>query len=156
MFVTTSVRVPSWHNDVRACSLTRFVPYPLHKFRLTWWFYYLWLWHISVLKLYHFISAEYVCVQLVHLFFFFLCLHAVETFFCTIFVCLHVVSCPVSIYLHSGLDSFSSYLHFGLYFLLVWPNLNQIYNIVGPGREGNPLFCSINLPFQNKSPFGAW
>ena len=31
MVVTTSVRAQSWHEDVRACELTRFVPYPLHK-----------------------------------------------------------------------------------------------------------------------------
>ena len=34
MVVTTSVRAPSWHDDVCACALTRFVPYRLHKFNL--------------------------------------------------------------------------------------------------------------------------
>ena len=50
----------------------RFVPYPLHKFRLTLWFSYFWLWYLSVLTLYHFLSRDYVCVHLVPLFFFLL------------------------------------------------------------------------------------
>ena len=40
MIVTMSMRAPSWHCDVRACAIKRFVPYPLHKFRLTSSFYY--------------------------------------------------------------------------------------------------------------------
>ena len=39
--------------------------------------------------------------------------------FCTIFLCLHVVSCPVSFCIHAGFDSLSSCLHVGLYFFLV-------------------------------------
>ena len=31
MDVTASVCAPSWHDDVRVCALTRFVPYPLHN-----------------------------------------------------------------------------------------------------------------------------
>ena len=57
---------------------------------------------------------DYVHVLLVHFFSFFLCLHAVETFFRIIFLCLQVVSCPVSFYIHAGFDSFSSCLHVGL------------------------------------------
>ena len=34
MVVTTSVRAPSWHGDIHMCTLTCFVRYPLHKFRL--------------------------------------------------------------------------------------------------------------------------
>ena len=82
--VTTSVRAPSWHDVVCACTLTHFFPYPLHKFRLMLSFSYLWLWHIYVLTLYHFLSADYVRVRLVHFFSFFLHLHDVETFFCTV------------------------------------------------------------------------
>ena len=40
MVVTTSMRATSWHDGVRACDLTHFIPYPLHKFRLTSSFYY--------------------------------------------------------------------------------------------------------------------
>ena len=46
MVVTMSVRAPSWNDNVRACALTRFVPYKLHKFRLTLSFSYLCLLHI--------------------------------------------------------------------------------------------------------------
>ena len=35
MVVTTSVRAPSWNDDICACALTRFSPYPLRKLRLT-------------------------------------------------------------------------------------------------------------------------
>ena len=34
MVVTISVHATSWHDDVCACALTRFVPYRLHKFNL--------------------------------------------------------------------------------------------------------------------------
>ena len=40
----------------------------------------IWLWHLSVLTSCHVLSADYVRVWLVHFFFFFLRLHAVETF----------------------------------------------------------------------------
>ena len=130
MFVTTSVRAPSCHEDVRTCALTCFIPYPVHKFRLTSSFFHLWIWHISVLMLCNFLSAEYVRVRLVNFIFFFLSLHAVQTFFCTIFLCLHVLSCPVSFCLHYGFDSFSSCLLVGLDFLLVWLNLNHIFNTI--------------------------
>ena len=126
--MTTSVRALSWHDGVCASALTRFVPYPLHKFRLTLSFSYLWLWHLSVLTLYHFLSADYVCVWLVNLFFFSLCLHTVETFFPTILRCVHVLSYPISFCIHNGLNSFSSCLHVGMDFFLVWPNPNKIYN----------------------------
>ena len=43
MVVTTSMRAPSFHGDVFACTLTRFVPYTLHKFRLTSSFSYMWM-----------------------------------------------------------------------------------------------------------------
>ena len=119
MSVKTSVRAPSWHDEVRACAFTRLVHYPQHKFRLKWSFYYLWLWNHSVLTSYHFLSADYFRVRLVHFFSFFLCLYAVETFFVTIFLCLHVVSCPVSFCLHTGLDSFSSCIHVGINLFLV-------------------------------------
>ena len=85
MVVKMSKCSPSWHDTICACTLTCFVPYPLHKFILTSSFYYLWLWHISFLTLYHLLSLDYVRVQLVNLFTFSLCLHNVETFFCTIF-----------------------------------------------------------------------
>ena len=98
--MTTSVRAPSWHEDVRVCTLTFFVTYPLHKSRLPFSFSYLWLGHISVLRSYHLLSAEYVCVRLVHLFFFFFCLRTV-------------------------FDSLSSCLHVGLDLFLVWTNLNN-------------------------------
>ena len=119
MVVTKSVCTLSWHEDVRVCVLNCFVPYLLHKFILTLSFSYLWLWNISVLTLCHILSEDYVRVQLVHLFPFSLYLHAVDTFFCTIFLCLHVVSCPVSFCLHAGFDSFSSCLHVGIDFFLV-------------------------------------
>ena len=123
-----SVRAPSWHDEVRACALTRFVPYLLHKFIITSSFSYLWIWHISVLTSCQVLSAEYVRVQLVNFSSFFLHLHAVEIFFCTIFLCLRVVSCPVSLFLHAGFDSFSSCLHTGINFFLIWTKLNHIYN----------------------------
>ena len=127
-WMVTSVRAPSWHDDVHACALTCFVPYPLHKFRLTLPFSYMWLCNIYVLTFCHVLSVDYVCVWIVNLFSFFLRLHAVETLFCTVFFCLHVVSCPVSFCLHAGFNSFSSCLHVGLDFFLVLPNLNHIYN----------------------------
>ena len=40
MVVMTSMHAPSYHDDVRACALMVFVPYPLNKFILTWSFYY--------------------------------------------------------------------------------------------------------------------
>ena len=92
MGVTTSVRAQSWYDNVRVCSLTHFVSYPIHKFRLASSFSYLWLWHIFVLTSYQVLSAYYVRVRLVRFFCFFLRLHAVETFFCAIFLCLHDVS----------------------------------------------------------------
>ena len=189
MVVTTSVRAPSWHGDVPVCALTRFVPYPLHKFRLkssfsymwlchisvlTSWhvlstdyvrvrivfalywlrgnwrpqrpasfetkvvhkfrltssFSYLWLWRLSVLTSCHILSADYVHVRLVHFFSFFLRLHAVGTFFRTIFLYLHVVSYPVSFCLHDGFNSFSSCLHVGINFFFFLPNLNHISNML--------------------------
>ena len=81
MIGITSVHALSWHDNVRACAFTRFVPYPLCKFILTSSFSYLWLWNLSVLTSFHVLSAEYVRIRLVHLFSFFLRLHAVETFF---------------------------------------------------------------------------
>ena len=119
MVMTTSMRVLPWNDGVRACALTRFFPYPLHKCRLTSAFSYFWIWHISVLTSFHVLYADYVRLRLVHLFSFLLRLHAVETFFRTVFFCVHVVSCPVSFYLHSGFDSLSSCLHVGIDFLLV-------------------------------------
>ena len=50
------------------CAFTNFVLYPLHKFRLTLSFSYLWICHISVVTLFHFLSMYYVHVRLVHLF----------------------------------------------------------------------------------------
>ena len=119
MVVMTSVHVPSWYDNIRACALTRFVPYPLHKFRVTSAFSCLWLWSLSVLTSCHVLSADYVCVILVHLFSFSIHLHAVEKFFRTILLCLHVVSCTVSFCLHSGFDYLSSCLHVGLDLFLV-------------------------------------
>ena len=119
MVVPRSVRALSCHDDVHACARTRFVPYQLHKFKLTPTFSYLWLLHISVLASYHFLSADYLCVRLMNLFSFFICVHAVETFFRIIFICLHVVSCPVSFCIHVVFYSFSSCLHIGINFLLV-------------------------------------
>ena len=87
MVMTTSVRAPLWHDDVRVCALACFVPYPLHKFILTSSFFYFCLWHISVLMSYHFLSTEYVCVRL---------LHFSSSLLRTKFLCLHVVSCSVS------------------------------------------------------------
>ena len=77
---------------------------------------------------FHVLSLDYVRVRIVHIFSLFLRLHAGETFFHTIFLCLHVVSCPVSFYLHSGLDYFSFSIHIELDLFLVWTNLNHIYN----------------------------
>ena len=82
MFVTTSVRALLWHDCIHVCALTRFVPYPLHKFRLASLFSCLWLWHHSVLNLYHLLSTDYVRIRLVHFSSFFLCLYNVEAFFC--------------------------------------------------------------------------
>ena len=124
MVVTTSVRAQSWDDDVHACALTPFVPYPLHKFRLTSSFSYFWPWHLSALTLCHVLSADYVCVRLVHFFSFFLRFHTVETIFRTILLCLHVVSCPVSFCLHTGFDYFSSSLHVGLNFFWFELTLN--------------------------------
>ena len=119
MVVTTSVRASSWHDDIHVCALMHFVPYPLLKFSLTLSFSYLWLWHLSVLTVYHVLSSDYLSVRLVHFFSFFLRLHAVETFFRIIFICLHIVSCHVSLCLHAGFDYFSSCIHVGLDFFLV-------------------------------------
>ena len=130
MVVTMSVCAPSWHDDIRVCSLMCFVPYPLHKFRLTSSFSYLWLWHISVVTSCHVLSAKNVRVRLVHFLSCFLRLHAVEIYFRTILLCLHVVSCPVFFCLHTWFDYFSSCLHVGLDFVLVWPNLKHIYNTI--------------------------
>ena len=59
---TTFAYVPSWRYDVRACAVTVFISYPLHKFRLTSSFSYWWLWHISVLTSYLFFSTDYFWV----------------------------------------------------------------------------------------------
>ena len=123
----TSVHAPSWHDDVRACALAFFVPYTLHKFRLTLSFSYLYLWNLSVLASHHFLSADYVCVQLMHFFLFFLCLHAVETFF-SFFSCLRALSCPFSFCISAGFYYLSSCIHVNPNFFLVWPNLNHISN----------------------------
>ena len=48
--------------------------------------------------------------------------------FCDVFLCLHVVSCPVSFCFYAGIDSLSSYLRVGLNFFLVWPKHNHILN----------------------------
>ena len=68
MVVMMSVRLLPWNNNVHACALTFFVPYPLCKFRITSSFSYWWIWHISVLMLYHLLSADYVRIKLVNLF----------------------------------------------------------------------------------------
>ena len=130
MAVTTYMRAPSWYEDVQVCALTHFVPYPLHKFRLKSSFYYLWLWHLSVFMPCHVLSEDYVCVRLVHLFYFLLCLHSMEKFFHTVFLCLHVVSYPVSFCIHAGFDYLSSCIHVGIDFFFVLPNLNHIYNTI--------------------------
>ena len=145
MVVTTSVHAPSWQDDTRVCALTRFVPYSLHKFRITSSFSYLWLWHLSVLTLCHVLSANYVSVRLVHLFSFLLCLHAVKKCFHTIFLCLHVVSFPVSLCIHAGFDYWSSCIHVGLYFFLVWPNLNHISRKTGPDFPTDPSGTPLEL-----------
>ena len=102
----TSMCAPTWHDDVCTCTLAQFVPYPLHKFRLTLSSYYLWQWHISVLTLYHSLSADYVCVRLVNFFFFSLCLKAAETFClpfplspCCILYCLLLSPCCIRFFL---------------------------------------------------------
>ena len=106
MVMTTYMRALSWHDYVRAFALTCFVPYPLHKFRLTSSFSYLWLWYLFVLTLCRVLSAYYVCVQLVHICSFFFCLHTVETFFVPIsFVSMLYPLLPPSV---STLDSIIS------------------------------------------------
>ena len=40
MVVTMYVHAFLWHDDIRACTIMVFVPYPLRKFRLTPSFYY--------------------------------------------------------------------------------------------------------------------
>ena len=119
--VTTSVHAPSWHDDVRACALTRFVPYPLHKFRLVAMAYFC---PFVVPCLIHGLCPRTTCAFV----FFSLRLHAVEIFLRTIFLCLHDVSCPVSFCIHAGFDFFSPCIHVILDLLLVWPNLNHISN----------------------------
>ena len=99
-----------------------------------------------------FLSADYVCIRLVNLFLFFLSLNAVETFFCTIFLCLHVVSFPVSFCLHAGFDSFSSCLHVGINFFLIWPNLNNIYNNSGMFHKILVKICVIYACITGKYP----
>ena len=110
---TASVCSPSWHEDVHVCDHIVFIPYPLRKFRLTSSFSYLWLWHIYVLT-YHLLSADYVCIQLVH--------------FCLFFLCLHAKSFPFSSCIHAWFDSSSFCLHAGSDFFFVWYNLNHISN----------------------------
>ena len=75
MIVTTSVCAPSWRNNVCACSLTVFVPYPLHTFRLMMSFSYWWLWHLSVLMSYHILSAYYVRVRPCSFCLFYFCIY---------------------------------------------------------------------------------
>ena len=70
------------------------------------------LWHIYVVRAWQVLSEDYIDVLLVHLF--------------SVFLCLHVVSCPISFFLHAGFDSFSSSLHVGLNFLFILPNLIHI------------------------------
>ena len=70
MVVMTSLCAPSWHETVCACALTFFVPYPLHKFILTFSYSYWWIWNISVLTLYHLLSTDYVYIWLVYCFIF--------------------------------------------------------------------------------------
>ena len=126
MVVTAYVCETSWHDDGRACALKFFAPYTQHKFRLTFSFTYLWLWHISVLTPYNFLSAEYVRVQLVNFLLFPLSPLCGDIF--PFSLCLHVVSYPVSFCFHTGFDYLSSCIHVGLDLFLVWPNLNHISN----------------------------
>ena len=91
-----------------------FVPYPLRKFRITSSFSYWWLWHFSGLTSYHLLSADYVRVQLVHFFFFFLCFHD--------------VSCHFSNCLYDLFYSSSFCLHVCIRFFFVRANLNHIYS----------------------------
>ena len=114
MVVTTYIRALSWHDDVRACSLTDFVPYPLHKTRLMSSFSYWWIWNIYVLISYHLLSVDYVRIQLVH--------------FCLFFLFLHNLSCPFSPCLHTWFDSSYFCIHTGLNLFFVWATLNHISN----------------------------
>ena len=91
MAVTSSVCASSWHDDANACTLTIFVPYPLNKFILTLSFSYWWLWHLSVLTVYHILSSFYVRILIVTL--------------CLFSPFLHSVFCLFSFCLHSGLDT---------------------------------------------------
>ena len=60
--MTTSVHVPSRHENFHACAVKVFGPYPLHKFRRTLSFSYWCIWYISVPTLYHILSADYVWI----------------------------------------------------------------------------------------------
>ena len=153
MVVTLSVRAPSWHDDVRACSLTQFIPYPLNNFRLMLPVSYLCLWYITVLTSYHYLYDEYVCVWLVHTFFISICIHFLEILFCTIFLYLHIFSCPVYFCLHAWFDSSPSFLHVGLNFGLVWPNLNHISNNVLGWGWSNMKGIYVFIPHYHATKF---
>ena len=124
----TSVHALSWHDNVRACSLTVFVPYLLHQLRLTLSFYYWWICHLSVLTSYHLLSLENLCVRLVTLFLFYLCLNS--------------VLCIFSFSLHSGFDLLSFFIHAVFDYFFVWSNFNYISNIL------NPKILGLNIPWS--------
>ena len=130
MVVTTSVYVPSWNDDIRACALTVFIPYPLCKFRLTLSFSYRWICHLSVYTLYHILSVDYVLVRLVHIFLSCLCL-------CT-------GSYPFFTCIHTGFDSSSFYLHGGFNFFFVGAELNQISNILALENSPPTITAQMN------------
>ena len=120
MFVKTSVSALPWHENVNSFVLTVFIPCPLRKFRLTLSFFDWWLWHLSVLTLYHLLSADYVRVQNVHFWLFLLCIYA--------------VSCPLSSCIHAGFYSYSLCIHFVFDLSFFWANLNQISNTTDLGN----------------------
>ena len=112
----TSMRAPSWHDDICVCALTVFVPYSIRKFILMFSFYYFWIWHISGLASYHVLSTDHIHIRLVP--------------FCLFFLCIHDVSYPFSSYIHEWFDFSSLCLHNVFDFFFVRDNLNHISDII--------------------------
>ena len=87
--------------------------------------------------LYHILSTDYVCVEIVHFLFFSLCLHA--------------VSCTFSYCIHAGFYSSSFFLYVGLEFFFLRSHLNHVSKIGAVGRIETPIRDSVSERWRGLS-----
>ena len=115
MVVITFVHVPSCHDNIRACALTVFVPYPLCKYILMLSFSYWWLWGISVIISYHLLFTDHVRIWLIH--------------FWLSFLYHHTVSYNFSSYLKALFIVPSSFFTLGVIFYLFDPTVTKFSTV---------------------------